>query len=341
MDYFNCDYLEGCHPAILKALERTNMEQTEGYGLDPHCKAAAEMIRKRFNCPKAAVHFLTGGTQANLTVIASALRPYEGVIAPDTGHIAVHETGSIEATGHKVLTLPAANGRISGTQVSIAAALQGDWEHTVKPGMVYISMSTEMGTIYNTAQLVDLYHVCQDSGLYLFIDGARLGYALNSPVNDLQPEDIAGLCDVFTVGGTKCGALFGEAVVIVNPELQPRFRYMMKQRGGLLAKGRLLGVQFETLMQDDLYFTITKKAVDQAMKIREVLLEKEIPLRVDAPTNQLFPILTDAQMETLEDDFTLETWERADENSSVVRICTSWATQQEAVNRLIAALRKL
>ncbi len=341
MDIFTCDYLEGCHPSILSALQATNMEQTVGYGLDPHCERAAAMIRKRFGCPDAAVHFMSGGTQANLTVIASVLRPYEGVIAADTAHISTHETGAVEATGHKVLVLPGKEGRISGTQVSIAAALQGDWEHTVKPGMVYISMSTELGTIYNKAQLSDLYHVCRDSGLYLFLDGARLGYALGSPVCDLEPEEIAGYCDVMTVGGTKCGALFGEAVVILNPELQPRFRYMMKQRGGLLAKGRLLGIQFETLMKDDLYLSICKEAVNKAMRIRKALQAKEIPLHVDAPTNQLFPIFTDEQMETLEEDFELETWERADEKSSVVRICTSWATKEEAVARLIRAIEAL
>ena len=341
MEYFTSDYLEGCHPKVLEALTRTNLEQTPGYGLDPHCEAAAAMIRKRFQCPGAAVHFLTGGTQANLTVIASILQPYEGVLCADTAHINTHETGAIEATGHKVLTLPGRDGIILGSQVSIAAALQGDWEHTVRPGMVYISMSTELGTIYDLSTLSDLYHVRQDNGLYLYIDGARLGAGLMSPICDIQPEELAGLCDVFTVGGTKNGALFGEAVVIVNPALQKRFRYMMKQRGGLLAKGRLLGVQFEALMQDDLYFTIAKHAVDQAMLIRDALLEQEIPLYVDASANQLFPVLTDDQLEAIEEDFVLETWERVDEKSTAVRICTSWATRPESVQHLIETIRKL
>lgn len=337
----NCDYLEGCHPAILEALAQTNLEQTVGYGLDPHCAHAAEMIRDAFDCPKASVHFLMGGTQANTTVIAAALRPWEGVISPATGHINVHETGAVEATGHKVLALPSKDGRISAPQVSVACALQGDDEHMVKPGMVYISFPTELGTLYNLSQLKDLYYTCQQQGLYLFIDGARLGYGLASPVNDLTPADIARYCDVFTVGGTKVGALFGEAVVITNPKLDHCFRYMIKQKGGMLAKGRLLGIQFETLMAEGRYHTIAKKAVDQAMRIRDAFLTKGIPLYVDSPTNQLFPIFTDDQMETLEESFDLSAWERLDESRAVFRACTSWATPDEYVDQFIAAIEKL
>lgn len=337
----NCDYLEGCHPAILEALAQTNLEQTVGYGLDPHCAHAAEMIRDAFDCPNASVHFLMGGTQANTTVISAALRPWEGVISPVTGHINVHETGAVEATGHKVLALPSKDGRISAPQVSVACALQGDDEHTVKPGMVYISFPTELGTLYNLSQLKDLYYTCQQQGLYLFIDGARLGYGLASPVNDLTPADIARYCDVFTVGGTKVGALFGEAVVITNPKLDHCFRYMIKQKGGMLAKGRLLGIQFETLMAEGRYHTIAKKAVDQAMRIRDAFLAKGIPLYVDSPTNQLFPIFTDEQMETLEESFDLSAWERLDESRAVFRACTSWATPDEYVDQFIAAIEKL
>lgn len=337
----NCDYLEGCHPAILEALAQTNLEQTVGYGLDPHCAHAAEMIRDAFDCPNASVHFLMGGTQANTTVISAALRPWEGVISPVTGHINVHETGAVEATGHKVLAFPSKDGRISAPQVSVACALQGDDEHTVKPGMVYISFPTELGTLYNLSQLKDLYYTCQQQGLYLFIDGARLGYGLASPVNDLTPADIARYCDVFTVGGTKVGALFGEAVVITNPKLDHCFRYMIKQKGGMLAKGRLLGIQFETLMAEGRYHTIAKKAVDQAMRIRDAFLAKGIPLYVDSPTNQLFPIFTDEQMETLEESFDLSAWERLDESRAVFRACTSWATPDEYVDQFIAAIEKL
>lgn len=337
----NCDYLEGCHPKILQRLTETNLEQTVGYGMDPYCQEAADKIRAAFDCPDAAVHFLMGGTQANTTVIAAALRPYEGVLCAVTGHINNHETGAIESTGHKCLALPAKDGRITASQVSVAAALQADDEHTVKPGMVYISLATELGTLYNLAQLKDLYYTCRQQGMYLFIDGARLGYALTSPISDLTPADIAQCCDVFTVGGTKQGALFGEAVVICNAELNTRFRYMIKQRGGMLAKGRLLGLQFSTLMEDGLYFTIAKKAVDQAMRIREALLKKGIPLHVDSPTNQLFPVLTDDQAEALEEDFSLAFWDRVDESHVIMRVCTSWATPEHYVDQFIAAVEQL
>ena len=341
MILFSCDYQEGCHPSILQKLTETNMEQTDGYGMDDYCQQAADMIRKRFKCENAAVHFLIGGTQANATVIDSILRSYEGVLCADTGHINVHETGAIEATGHKVLALPGKDGRITSAQISVAAALQADDEHTVRPGMVYISLSTEIGTLYNLAQLHDIYETCKKLGLYLYVDGARLGCALMSPVNDIQVEDLAANCDAFTIGGTKNGALFGEAVVLVNPALQPRFRYMIKQHGGMLAKGRLLGLQFMALMENDLYFTIASHAVDEAMRIRTVLREKQIPLVVDSPTNQLFPIFTDEQLEKLEENFAFSTWERIDEKSTAVRICTSWATKTEDVDQLIAAIKAL
>lgn len=338
---FTCDYLEGCHPSILKALEEINLLQSVGYGLDPYCAEAAAAIKKTFACPDSDVHFVVGGTQANTIVISSILKPYQGVLCATTGHINVHETGAIEANGHKVLGLPGKDGKITSAQVSVAVALQGDDEHIVKPGMVYVSMSTELGTIYNRTELKDLYMTCRQNGLYLFIDGARLGYALSSPVGDVTAADLASCCDVFTVGGTKQGALFGEAVVINNPDLKKDFRYMIKRQGGMLAKGRLLGLQFNALMKDGLYFSLAQKAVDNAMKIREVLLEKEIPLFVDAPTNQLFPIFTDDQLEKLEDDFTFENWERVDEAHTAVRICTSWATPDESVSALIAALQAL
>lgn len=338
---FNSDYLEGCHPSILKAMEQTNLEQTCGYGLDPYCAQAVDMIRNTFACPEADVHFAVGGTQANTIVISSILRPYEGVLCAQTGHINVHETGAIEGTGHKVLGLEAKDGKITSAQISVAVALQGDDEHIVKPGMVYISMSTELGTIYNLTELKDIYMTCRQNGLYLFIDGARLGYALSSPVNDLNISDIASCCDVFTVGGTKQGALFGEAIVINNPDLKKDFRYMIKRQGGMLAKGRLLGIQFIELMKDGLYFTLAKQAVDRAMKIRTVLLEKNIPLYVDAPTNQLFPIFSDEQLEAMEDDFAFSNWERVDEAHTAVRICTSWATPEESVDALIKSIQAL
>lgn len=341
MILLNCDYLEGCHPAILRRLSETNLEQTVGYGLDPYCQQAAESIRQRFGCPGAGVHFLVGGTQTNATVIASALRPYEGVLCAETGHINIHETGAIEASGHKCLALPPQEGRIGAQQVWNAVALQGNDEHIVKPGMVYISLSTELGTLYTKAELTELYSTCRQLGLYLFIDGARLGYALAAPACDLLPQDLPGLCDVFTIGGTKVGALFGEAVVFSNPALDKDFRYMMKQHGGMLAKGRLLGLQFQTLMEDDLYFSIARKAVEQAQRIRSALKAKGIPLLIDSPTNQLFPIFTTVQAEALAREFMLDSWEQMDDGHIAQRICTSWATPDNYVDAFIAAINRL
>ena len=338
---FNCDYLEGCHPNILARLAETNFEQNVGYGEDPHCAHAADMIRETFACKDSAVHFLVGGTQTNTTVIAAALRPYEGVLSADTGHINVHETGAIESSGHKVLALPHTNGKINAQQVRDAVALQGNDEHIVKPGMVYISLSTEMGTLYTLAELKELHQACKELNLPLFIDGARLGYALASPANDIPVTELASLCDVFYIGGTKVGALFGEALVISNPEINRNFRYMIKQRGGMLAKGRLLGIQFETLMENGLYFEIAEKAVRQAMIIRDVLLEKNIPLLIDSPTNQLFPIFTQEQIDALSKDFEFAMWEKVDATRSCMRICTSWATPDESVEALCDAINAL
>lgn len=337
----NCDYLEGCHQAILRKLSETNLEQTVGYGLDPYCQQAAESIRRRFHCPDAAVHFLVGGTQTNATVIAAALRPYEGVLCAETGHINIHETGAIEASGHKCLALPPQEGRITARQVRDAVALQGNDEHIVKPGLVYISLSTELGTLYTREELTELYSTCQQLGLYLFIDGARLGYALSAPACDLLPQDLPALCDVFTIGGTKVGALFGEAVVFNTPALNKDFRYMIKQHGGMLAKGRLLGLQFQTLMEDDLYFTIARKAVEQAQCIRSALITKGIPLLIDSPTNQLFPIFTSAQAQAIGQEFELGFWEQVDKGHVAQRVCTSWATPDDYVAAFIAAIERL
>ena len=337
----NCDYLEGCHPAVLRALCDTNLEQNPGYGLDPHCENAARLIRETFACPDAAVHFLVGGTQANTTIIAAALRPWEGVLCAETGHINVHETGAIESSGHKVLALPGREGKITAEQVAEAARLQGDDEHVVRPGMVYVSMSTEVGTLYSLRELTALHDTCRELGLLLFVDGARLGYALAAPACDMTPAQLAAHCDVFTVGGTKVGALFGEAVVIRCPALAQRFRYCIKQRGGMLAKGRLLGIQFETLMENGLYFDIAGRAVQQALRIRDALSEQGIPFTCPSPTNQQFPILTDAQAEALGRDFVLERQGRVDAGHVAMRVCTSWATTDDMVERFIGAVRAL
>lgn len=341
MIYLNCDYLEGAHPSVLKKLSETNLEQTIGYGEDPYCTQASAMIRSAFSCPDAHVHFLVGGTQANTTIIAAALRPYEGVLCADTGHINVHETGAIESTGHKCLAMPSRNGTITASQVREAVALQGNDEHVVKPGMVYISLSTELGTMYTRQQLADLYAVCRASGLYLYIDGARLGCGLAAPGCDITPADVAKYSDAFTVGGTKLGALFGEAMVITNPELNRNFRYMIKQRGGLLAKGRLLGLQFIALMEDDLYFTLGRKAVAQALQIRQALTDAGIPLFIDSPTNQQFPIFTEEQLARISQDFTLSPWEKLPDGRTVMRVCTSWATPDAYVEQFIETVKRL
>ena len=257
MIYFNNDYAEGCHPKVLEALIKTNMEQAPGYGTDDHCRSAAERIRSLCKDSDLDVHFLVGGTQANLTVIDAALRPHQGVVGADTAHINVHETGAVEATGHKVLWLPGQDGKITAEQIR-ACVLEHrtneSFEHTVQPKMVYLSNPTELGTLYSLHELEEISSACRELGLYLFVDGARLGYGLEAKGNDVTLPDLARLCDVFYIGGTKVGALFGEAVVISNPALKEDFRYLIKQHGGMLAKGRLLGVQFEALLEGGLYF---------------------------------------------------------------------------------------
>ena len=344
MLYFNNDYSEGCHEAILEALARTNYDQTPGYGEDAFCARAAEKIRDLCGCSDCGVHFLVGGTQANFTVIAAALRPYQGVLCADSAHIHVHETGAVEGTGHKCLALPAREGKITGEQVREAVlAHRNDpsFEHTVQPAMVYISQSTELGTLYSRRELEDLSNTCRELGLYLFLDGARLGYALAAEGNDLTLSEIARLCDVFYIGGTKVGALFGEAVVIPNPEINRDFRYMIKHQGGMLAKGRLLGLQFLTLFSNNLYFEISQHAVAQAMRIREAFAKRGIEFLVDSPTNQQFPILTDKQIEVLSRQFLFSIWTRIDTHRTAVRFCTSWGTCVEAVDQLVAAIENL
>lgn len=339
---FDCDYLEGAHPLILRRLLDTNMEQTPGYGEDPYCASARDKIKKACEAPDADVHFLVGGTQTNMTVIASVLRPHQGVIAADTGHINVHETGAIEATGHKVLTIPSADGKLTAKQ--IYDRYRAHWddftaEHMVQPGMVYISHPTENGTLYTKAELEEISRVCRECGLPLFIDGARLGYGLMAGGADLTLPDIARLCDVFYIGGTKVGALFGEAVVILNPALKNDFRCLMKQRGALLAKGRLLGIQFDTLFTDGLYFEISRHAIKLADMIREGFEKTGCSFLFDSRSNQQFPILEDALLEKLKDRYSWDFWTRTDERHCAVRFCTSWATTEENVRALLRDIR--
>ena len=344
MIQFQCDYNEGAHPLILQRLSATNMEQTVGYSEDPYCEHARELLRQACDAEHAQVHFLVGGTQTNTTVIAHILRPYQGAIAAETGHINVHETGAIENTGHKVLALPSSNGKLTAQQVADALEAHRndhDYEHMVQPGLVYISFPTEVGTLYSRQELTDLYQVCKSNRIPLFIDGARLGYGLCSPACDITLPELAHLCDVFYIGGTKVGALFGEAVVIMNPELQQDFRYSIKQHGGMLAKGRLLGIQFETLFTDQLYFEISSHAVQQALRIKNAIIQKGYPFLIDSYTNQQFPILPNDVLQQLKKDFLFSFWQRVDPEHSAIRICTSWATRKENVDLLIAAINHL
>jgi len=319
----------------------TNFEQTVGYGEDHYCEAARAAVRKAVGREDVDVHFLVGGTQANATVISSILRPYQGVLCATTGHINVHETGAIEHGGHKVLALEAADGLLSAALIreAVEAHYAEDGpEHTVQPGMVYISFSSEVGTVYSLSQLREISAVCREYGLPLFIDGARMGYGLASEGCDVSLSDIATLADVFYLGGTKQGALFGEAVVIVNDALKKDFRYCIKQNGGMLAKGRLLGIQFLTLFEDGLYFQLSEHAVSQAMRIRDAFKSKGFGFLVQSPSNQQFPILDNATMERLSSDFLFSFWQKVDDTHTAVRFCTSWATRPEAVDALIAAL---
>lgn len=337
MYYLKNDYSEGCHPQLLSALTRTNLDATTGYGLDEYCAEAAQRIQATFHCPDADVHFLVGGTQVNLTFIDHALRSYEAALTVSTGHIATHESSSVEATGHEVLTYPADNGKVTPAIVEQALADNPD-EHTATPGLVYISNATEIGTIYTRAELEALHTCCQTHGLFLYLDGARLGTALTSSENDLKPEDLPRLTDAFYIGGTKNGALFGEALVIVNNSLKKHFRSSMKQHGGMLAKGRLLGVQFAELFQNDLWFKLAEHANQQAATLQNGLMEKGIPLMVQSPTNQLFPIFPNAQIEQLSKDFVFEIWGPWDDAHSVIRLVTSWATQRETVDAFLRAI---
>ena len=343
MIYFRNDYSEGAHPKVLQALVETNLVSTPGYGCDEYCACARELLRERFACPNADVHFLVGGTQTNLTAAAAFLRPWEAGIAVDTGHIAVHETGAIEATGHKVYVVPGVDGKLTSDAIRTAVRdhQTGTEEHVVLPRMVYVSDSTELGTIYTRAELQALSDTCRELGLYLYLDGARMAMALTAQGNDLVPEYFAQLCDAFYLGGTKNALLFGEALVIVNNALKPYFRNVMKQHGGMLAKGRLLGVQFAAILQDDLWLQTARHANELAQRLAAALTAMGVPLYAASPTNQVFPIFTNAQVEALRQNFSFEFIARVDENHSAIRFVTSWATRPEDVDALICAVRSL
>ena len=340
----NNDYCFGAHENILKALEKFNAEANPGYGLDDHCAEAAENIKKVCNVPNAHVHFVTGGTQTNLLVITAALRPYQGAVCVESGHINAHETGAVENCGYKILTAPGTNGKITAQEIEKIAV---DYEtspvpeHITEPKLVYISFPTETGSIYSKKELTDISNVCKNHGLYLFVDGARLCYGLAGENNDVSIEDIAALSDVFYIGGTKCGLLFGEAIVINNDELKPSFRHYIKQKGAMLAKGWLLGIQFNEMFKDGLYFKIGQNAVKQALRIKEAFKAKNIPFDSDSPTNQQFVILHDSDLEKLSKKYFYEYESRVDETHSCVRFCTSWATNDSDIDELIKDIESL
>lgn len=338
MILFQCDYNEGAHPKILEALAKTNMEQTPGYGEDVYCSRAAGIIREKCGLMDLDVHFLCGGTQANMTVIDAGLRSHQGVVSAATGHIHVHETGAVESLGHKVLAVESQDGKLTAEQVRrlYREHVENDsYEHMVQPKMVYISNPTELGTIYSKQELTDLCNVCRECGLYLFMDGARLGYGLMAQDNELDLPMIARCCDAFYIGGTKMGALFGEAVVLKHPDLKKDFRYFIKQKGGMLAKGRLLGIQFITLLEEDLYFKLGAHADCLAEKLRTAFARKGYSFLVENRTNQIFPILPDEHLTVLQRKYGFSYQQRMDDGYSAVRFCTSWATREENVKSLV------
>ena len=339
---FGSDYQEGAHPRILKRLAEVNFEQSPGYGEDEFCAEARRLIREKCAAPEADVQFLVGGTQTNFTLLAAALRPHQGVIAADSGHIAVHETGAVEATGHKVIELSAVNGKLAAGQVSEYCRrhfADDSHEHMVMPGAVYISNPTELGTLYTRGELNALRGVCDHWNLTLYLDGARLGCGLASPDNELDLPFLASVCDAFSIGGTKQGALFGEALVLLRDDLKRDFRYILKQRGGMLAKGWLLGLQFAELMRDGLYEELSDHAIYLAMRIRRALREANVSFLVDSPTNQQFPIFTNEQVRRLSAKYAFSDIRPLDDGRTAVRICTSWATRPEDVDQLIADIR--
>lgn len=334
---FASDYMEGAHPAILARLMETNMLKTAGYGLDEFSESAREKIREACNAPDADIFFLAGGTQANVTMISSMLRPWQGVIAASTGHITTHEAGAIESCGHKVLALPHVDGKLRAEDT--LACIENyrrdeNHDHIVMPGMVYISQPTEYGTLYSLEELRQISHVCRSNKVSLYLDGARLAYALACPENDMSLADIAAACDVFYIGGTKCGALFGEAVVIPEHDFIPHLFTMIKQHGALLAKGRITGLQFDTLFTDGLYARIGRTAIKAADRIRSALAQKGYRFAFHSPTNQIFIELDEAQADALSEKVEMGFWEENGSGSVVMRIATSWATLDEDVNKL-------
>lgn len=344
MIYFDSDYMAGAHPNVMQRLVETNSEQTTGYGTDAYTARAVELVREACGTPDARVYFLVGGTQTNATVIDGVLARHEGVLAAESGHINVHESGAIEATGHKVLTLPSYQGKVSAEDVRkfIGSFYSDDtYEHMVAPGMLYISFPTEYGTVYSLKELEDISRVCHEACIPLFIDGARLGFGLAAEGADVTLKDIARLADVFYIGGTKVGALFGEAVVITNPSILKNFTPLVKQHGALLAKGRLLGVQFETLFTDGLYFEIGKETVRKAMQLRKAFEEAGFSAAMDSPTNQQFFVLPNTVIDRLRKNASFEMWGPRGESESTVRFVTGWSTTDQDIETLNEYLKHI
>ena len=335
---FYNDYSEGAHPRILEALTKSNTTQESGYGEDSFSRDAANLIKDRIKNPDAAVHFVSGGTQANLIVLASMMKPFEAVIAAKTAHINVHEAGAIEATGHKVISVDSPDGKIKPDQIEQQVKQHSD-EHMVRPNVVFVSDATEMGTVYTKKELEEVSKICKKNNLHLYLDGARLGSALTAKGSDISLSEVADLVDVFYIGGTKNGALLGEAVVINNPALQADFRYYLKQHGALLAKGRVLGIQFLELFKDDLFFDLARHANDMAGQLVDGIANQGHRFLAESPTNQIFPILPKSTIEKLKETYGFYVWSEVDATSSAVRLVTSWATPQEAVDKFLANLR--
>lgn len=338
---FKNDYSEGCHPKILEALVKYNLAQQNGYGLDDYSQNAEKLIQEKIGNPKAKVHFVSGGTQANLIVISAFLRPHESVIAAETGHIFTNESGAIEATGHKIHGVETTDGKLRTEDIQKILDTHTNVPHQLKQKLVYISNSTEIGTLYSKQELEDLYKFCQEKNLFLFLDGARLGNALTAETNDLVLEDIAKYTDAFYLGGTKNGALIGEAIVINNEKLQEEFGFHLKQKGALLAKGRLLGIQFQELLKDDLYFDLAKHANQKAMQIKNAFKKIGTDFLSETFTNQIFPILNQNQIDRLSRNFDFYVWKKIDEKKSAIRVITSWATSDEIVDEFVKEIKKL
>ncbi|MEO6137180.1 MAG: beta-eliminating lyase-related protein [Luteimonas sp.] len=332
------DYSEGAHPRVLELLATTNGRQEPGYGDDTVSQQAAALLKQAIGNPSAAVHFVSGGTQANLVALASMLKPYESIIAATTAHICVHETGAIEATGHKIHPVPGHDGKLDPEQIRLVVAQHAD-EHMTLPRVAFISQATEAGTLYSKAELTTLSGTCRELGLYLYMDGARLASALASQAADFSLADVSALVDMFYLGGTKNGALLGEAIVINTPVLQERFRFHLKQRGALLAKGRLLGTQFAALLEDDLYLDIARHANKMAARLADGLRACGVSFLVEPVTNQVFPILPDAQIDQLRPDYGFHVWSRIDDTHSAIRLVTSWATEPGAIDRFLGDFR--